>query len=136
MLEYLIEQQSFTTHPYKRSTIGSIEDLDAASLENVRAFHSTFYRPDNATLIVAGDFDPKQLNAWVNKYLAPIPKPATTLPRVTIKEPERMEERRITHYAANVTLPAIALTYLAPPERNADAEPLRVAATILGEGES
>ena len=136
MLEYLIEQQSFTTHPYKRPTIGSIEDLDAASLENVRAFHSTFYRPDNATLIVAGDFDPKQLNAWVDKYLAPIPKPAITLPRVTIKEPERMAERRITHYAANVPLPAIALTYLAPPERNADAEPLRVAATILGEGES
>jgi zinc protease len=136
MLEYLVEQQSFTTHPYKRPTIGSIEDLDAASLENVKAFHSTFYRPDNATLIVAGDFDPKQLNAWVDKYLAPIPKPSIALPRVTVKEPERMAERRITHYAANVPLPAIALTYLAPPERDADAEPLRVAATILAQGES
>lgn len=136
MLGYLIEQQSFTTHPYKRPGIGSIEDLDAASLENVRAFHATFYRPDNATLIVAGDFDPKQLNSWVDKYLAPIPKPSLALPRVTIKEPERTAERRITHYAANVPLPAIALTYLAPPERNADAEPLRVAATILAQGES
>lgn len=66
MLEYLIEQQSFTTHPYKRPTIGSIEDLDAASLENVRAFHKTFYRPDNATLVVVGDFDPKQFDAWVD----------------------------------------------------------------------
>src|SRR5215204_215089 len=55
MLEYLIEQQSFMTHPYKHSTIGSIEDLDAASLENVKAFHSTFYRPDNATVIVVGN---------------------------------------------------------------------------------
>ncbi len=136
MLEYLIEQQSFTTHPYRRPTIGSIEDLDAASLENVRAFHNTFYRPDNATLIVAGDFDPKQLNSWVDKYLAPIPKPAIALPRVNVKEPERTAERRITHYAANVPLPAIALTYLTPPERNADAEPLRVAATILAQGES
>src|SRR6266513_4415069 len=86
MLEYLIEQQSFTTHPYKRPTIGSIEDLDAASLENVRAFHETFYRPDNATLVVVGDFDPKQLDAWVAKYLAPIPKPAIALPRVNIQE--------------------------------------------------
>src|SRR6185503_198945 len=51
MLDYLIEQQSFVVHPYKRPTIGSIEELDAASLENVRAFHSMFYRPDNATLV-------------------------------------------------------------------------------------
>jgi zinc protease len=136
MLEYLIEQQSFTTHPYKRPTIGSIEDLDAASLENVRAFHSTFYRPDNATLVVVGDFDPKQLDLWVNKYLAPIGKPAIPLPRVSTKEPERTAERRITHYAANVPLPAIAFTYLTPPEKNPDAEPLRVAATILAQGES
>ncbi len=136
MLEYLIEQQSFTTHPYKRPTIGSIEDLDAASLENVRAFHGTFYRPDNATLVVVGDFDPKQLDTWVAKYLAPIPKPAISLPRVSIKEPERTAERRITHYAANVPLPAIALTYLTPPEKSPDAEPLQVAATILAQGES
>ena len=136
MLEYLIEQQSFTSHPYRRPTIGSIEDLDAASLEDVRAFHRTYYRPDNATLVVAGDFDPKQLNAWVDKYLAIIPKPAIPLPRVSIKEPERTAEKRITHYAANVPLPAIAFTYLTPPERSADAEPLRVAATILAQGES
>ena len=136
MLEYLIEQQSFTTHPYKRPTIGSIEDLEAAALENVRAFHETFYRPDNATLVVVGDFDPKQLDAWVARYLAPIPKPAIPLPRVNIKEPERTAERRITHYAANVPLPAIALTYLTPSEKSPDAEPLQVAATILAQGES
>ena len=136
MLEYLIEQQSFTTHPYKRPTIGSIEDLEAASLENVRAFHETFYRPDNATLVVVGDFDPKQLEAWVARYLTPIPKPAIPLPRVNIKEPERTAERRITHYAANVPLPAIALTYLTPSEKSRDAEPLQVAATILAQGES
>ena len=136
MLEYLIEQQSFITHPYKRSTIGSIEDLDAASLENVRAFHGTFYRPDNATLVVVGNFDQKQLDTWVDKYFAPIPKPAIALPRVSIKEPERSAERRITHYAANVPLPAIALTYLTPSQKNPDAEPLGVAATILSQGES
>jgi zinc protease len=136
MLEYLIEQQSFASHPYKRPTIGSIEDLEAASLEDVRAFHKTYYRPDNATLVIAGDFDPKQLNLWVDKYLAIIPKPAIALPRVGIKEPDRTAERRITHYAANVPLPAIAFTYLTPPERSPDAEPLRVAATILAEGES
>ena len=55
---------------------------------------------------------------------------------MSVKEPERTAERRITHYGANIPLPAIALTYLAPPEKNADAEPLQVAATILSEGES
>ena len=136
MLEYLMEQQSFLTHPYKRSTIGSIEDLEAASIQDVRAFHSTYYRPDNATLVVVGDFDPKQFDAWVDKYLGPIAKPALPLPRVTVKEPARSAERRITHYAANVPLPAVAFTYLTPAEKDADAEPLEVAATILAQGES
>lgn len=136
MLEYLIEQQSFANHPYKRSTIGSIEDLDAASLENVRAFHSTFYRPDNATLVVVGNFDPKQLDTWVDEYFASIPKPAIPLPRVNVKEPARTAGREITHYGANVPLPAIAFTYLTPSQRDPDAEPLSVAATILSGGES
>jgi zinc protease len=136
MLEYMMEQQSFLTHPYKRSTIGSIEDLEAASIQDVRAFHSTYYRPDNATLVVVGDFDPKQFDAWVDKYFGPIAKPALPLPRVTVKEPARSAERRITHYAANVPLPAVAFTYLTPAEKNADAEPLEVAATILAQGES
>ncbi|HKO96313.1 MAG TPA: pitrilysin family protein [Pyrinomonadaceae bacterium] len=136
MLEYLIEQQSFITHPYKRSTIGSIEDLDAASLDNVRAFHQTFYRPDNATLVVVGDFDAKQFDTWVDKYFGVLSKPSLPLPRVTVKEPERAAERRITHYGANVPLPAIAFTYLTPPQRSADSEPLQVAATILSGGES
>ena len=86
--------------------------------------------------MVVGDFDPKQFDAWVAKYLAPIPKPAIPLPRVNIKEPERTAERRITHYAANVPLPAIALTYLAPSEKSPDADALQVAATILAQGES
>src|SRR6185312_15991369 len=63
-----IDQYSYKVHPYKRRTIGSIPDLEAASLKDVIAFHDTYYRPDNATLIVAGDFDPKQLDAWVDQY--------------------------------------------------------------------
>lgn len=136
MLEYLIEQESFRTHPYKRSTIGSIEDLETASIEDVRGFHKTYYRPDNATLVVVGDFDPRQFDNWVDKYFAPIPRPSIPLPRVTTREPERTAERRITHYAANVPLPAVAFTYLTPSDKSADSEPLQVAATILSHGES
>src|SRR6185369_11905714 len=83
---YVMQQKSFNTHPYKRNTIASIEDLQAATVENVRKFHTTYYRPDNATLIIVGDFDQKQLDAWVDKYFASIPKPATPLPRVQVKE--------------------------------------------------
>src|SRR5882672_1015412 len=86
---YVLDQKSFTAHPYKRPTIGSIEDLQAALVENVIKFHDTYYRPDNATLIVVGDFDPKQLDAWVDRYFAPIAKPNLPLPRVNVIEPAR-----------------------------------------------
>ena len=99
--EYLLQQKSFLEHPYKRPTIGSIEDLDAASLKDVQEFHATYYRPDNATLVVVGDFDPKQLDAWVDKYFAPIAKPSRPLPRVEVKEPPRKSEIRLTEYGSN-----------------------------------
>jgi len=133
---HLLQEKSFIQHPYKRPTIGSIEDLDAATLTDVQQFHSTYYRPDNATLVIVGDFDQKQLDAWVDKYLGRVPKPAIPLPRVSVKEPARTAERRITHYAPNVPLPALAFTYLIPAKKDTDAEPLRIAATILSQGES
>jgi zinc protease len=136
-LFYAIDKDSFVAHPYKRPGIGSIEELDAATIDDVKAFHSTFYRPDNAILIVVGDFDQQQLDGWVDQYFTPIAKPATEIPRVNVQEPARTEERRVTEYGANVTLPAVALTWLAPAARqHDDAVPLFVAATLLGDGES
>jgi len=133
---HLLQQKSFQQHPYKRPTIGSIEDLDAATLKDVQDFHSTYYRPDNATLVVVGDFDQKQLDAWVDKYLAPIPKPSATLPRVDVKEPPRTAEMRFTEHVQNVPLPAVGITYLTPRQADADSDALRVADAILSAGES
>jgi len=135
-LRLLTEQKSFTVHPYRRPGIGNIEELAAATLEDVRAFHTTYYRPDNATLIVVGDFDQKQLDAWVDKYFARIQKPSAPIPRVTVKEPERTSEKRYTEYGTNVPLPAITLTYLAPPEASDDAFALTVADAVLSNGTS
>jgi zinc protease len=135
-LFYAIDKLSFSVHPYKRPTIGSKEDLDAANIEDVRAFHKTFYRPDNAVLIVVGDFEQAQLDAWVDKYFARIAKPSAAIPRVTVKEPERTAERRFDERGPNVPLPAVAITYLAPPVSSADADALRVAESILSSGES
>jgi zinc protease len=131
-----IDKRSFVVHPYRRPGIGSIEELDAATVADVQAFHTMFYRPDNAVLVVVGDFDPKQLDAWADKYLGRIPKPAGVIPRVTVKEPTRTETRRFTELAPNVPLPALAITWLIPAASDPDAAPLEVAAAILGMGES
>lgn len=135
-LNLLIEQKSFVAHPYKRPGIGNIEELNAATIDNVLAFHSTYYRPDNATLVVVGDFEQKQLDAWVDKYMARIPKPNTPLPRVNVKEPERTKEMRYIEHAPNVPLPAIAITYLAPSMASDDAFALQVADALLSGGTS
>jgi zinc protease len=132
----LLQQKSFTQHPYRRPGIGSLEDLDAATVEDVRAFHATFYRPDNATLIVVGDFEQAQLDGWVDKYFARIPKPDRSIPRVKIKEPERKAQRRYTDFLPNAPLTAVAISYLSPPAASGDAVALQVADAILSAGES
>jgi zinc protease len=127
---------SFETHPYRRPGIGKIEDLEAATLEDVRAFHETFYRPDNATLVVVGDFDTKQLNAWIDEYFGPIPKPDRPIPRVSVSEPPRKSEKRVDEYGPDVPLPALGMTWLAPAASSEDAAALDVVEALLGQGES
>jgi zinc protease len=136
MLDEYIQQLSYTTHPYKRTTIGTLADLDAATVEDVQKFHSTYYRPDNAHLIVVGDFDQPQLDAWVDKYFGRIAKPSGAIPRVTETEPARQQEARFTKTAPNVPFPAVAISYLGPRSDDADIPALRVAESILSNGDS
>jgi zinc protease len=133
---YALEKRSWNAHPYQRPGIGSIEDLDAATIQDVIKFHQTYYRPDNATLIVIGDFDQKQFDTWVDKYFVPIPKPTSPLPRVTITEPARTGEKRFMEYAPNVPLKGVAFSYLAPSAKSDDAPALRMASVILSQGRS
>ena len=129
-------KNSYAVHPYKRPGIGNIAELDASKLTEVRAFHSTFYRPDNATLVVAGDFQPDELQDWVRKYFGAIKKTAEEIPRVTAKEPPRKEDKEIVKYSPKIPLPAVAVTYLAPSIRSDDTPALELAAEILAGGES
>ena len=131
-----IAPAAYQVHPYRRPGIGSIEDLEAATLADVVAFHATYYRPDNATLVVAGDFDPTQLQAWVDKYFGPVLRPGARIPRVTAQEPEWASDRRVAVTGPQVPLPAVALVWQAPPVTHADASPLRVAAGLLNAGVS
>jgi zinc protease len=122
--------------PYRRSTIGSIEDLDAATIDDVRRFHATYYRPDNAILIVAGNFDEAQLNGWVDQYFGPLTNPNRPLPVNDVKEREPTGPREATFYAPNVPLPAVVVAYPTVAYKDADRIPLTVLDGILSTGES
>ncbi len=132
----LLPKYSFAVHPYHRSAIGSIEDLDAASLDDVQAFHATYYRPDDATLVVVGNFDQAQLDGWIAQYLGSIKTPATPMPKVTTVEPPRTEPQTFTAYAPNVPLPAVAISWLAPKASDPDGPALQVLDAILTAGKS
>lgn len=132
---YLV-QQSFSLHPYGRPGIGNIEELDAATLDDVRAFHEAFYRPDNANLIVVGAFEQAELDRWVDQYFGPIARPSRPVPRLNVVEPPRTGARTVTTYAPNVPLPAIAITYPSPRAADPDAAPMAVLDAILSAGES
>jgi zinc protease len=127
---------AFERHPYRRPVIGSEADLNAATLDDVRRFHATYYRPDNAVLIVVGDFDPGQLDGWVDRYFGPLAAPAAAIPRVTEREPARQQDARATVQGPAVPLPAVALVWKGPPASHADAPALEVAQALLSAGES
>src|SRR6185436_19417863 len=93
-LSEIIYDHAFTNHPYKHSTIGSMADLEAASITDVRDFHSTYYVPENATVTVVGDFDAAQALQLVTQYFGRVPKAARPVPRDWPKEPAMTQERR------------------------------------------
>ena len=127
---------SYTTHPYKRGVIGNLDQLNAATSADAREFHGLYYRPDNAYLIVVGDFDQKQLDAWVDKYFGRLTHSDSKIPRVTEVEPARTKELRQVTHGPNVPFPAVAITYLGPKSSEADIPALRIAESILSNGES
>lgn len=126
----------YQAHPYRRPGIGSIEELNASTLDDVLRFHATYYRPDNAMLIVAGNFDQTQLDAWVDEYFAPLKRPTTPMPVNDVKEPEPTGPRTATYYAPNVPLPAVVLAWNTVAYKDADRAALTVLDGVLSTGES
>ena len=135
-IRLVLFNQSFETHPYKRPTIGNIDELRSAELADVRAFHDAYYRPDNATLVVVGNFDPAQLNGWIDEHFAPIKRPATPILRFKGRETPRTAARSVVEYAPNVPLPAITWSYQAPAITHPDVPALRVMDAIMSSGRS
>jgi zinc protease len=127
---------AYAVHPYRRGVIGDPAQLNAASLADVRAFHTTFYRPDNAVLVIAGDFDPAQAGAWVDRYFGPLRKPAAAIPRVTVVEPPQTQARRERYVSKSAPLPGTLIAYHVPAARSSDAAVLSIIGALLSDGAS
>jgi len=133
---FAIPQASYAVHPYKRPGIGSIAELEASTLDDVLAFHQTYYRPDNAALFVVGNFDEAELNRWVDRYFGALKRPAKPIPRVKAVEPQRTGPKTVTAFGPNVPLPAVATTWLVPGAPSKDTAALTVLDAILSGGKS
>jgi zinc protease len=121
-------------HPYKHPTIGSMEDLEAASIADVRDWYRTYYVPNNATLALVGDFNTKDAIALVQKYLGRVPK-GKPVPRDIPKEPAPTHERRVT-LQQPWPLPAVVVAHHITYDGNPDSYPLHIAAKVLSDGQS
>jgi zinc protease len=131
----VIYQNAFTVHPYRHTTIGSMQDLDAASVEDVRDFYRTYYVPGNATLALVGDFDAKQALALVTQYLGPVPRSDRPIVRDLPREPEQKQERRVS-LTENWPLPVVVVAYHVTFDGHPDSYPLHIAAKVLSDGQS
>jgi zinc protease len=126
---------STSCFPYAHTVIGSMADLDAAKLADVQAFFDTYYAPNNATLVVAGDFNPTELRSLVNQYFAGIPShPAPEAPRCDVTAGKGPQRREVRDPKAN--LDAVLRIYRVPEHRNPDTGALELLDIILGQGES
>jgi zinc protease len=134
-LNEIIYENAFSVHPYKHSTIGSMVDLEAASIEDVREFFQTYYVPENATLVLVGDFDVAQAKQLATQYFGRVPKASRPVPRDIPKEPAQTRERRITVEAA-WPLPAVVVAHHVTNDGNPDSYPLHIASKVLSDGQS
>lgn len=134
-LSEIIYDQAFTVHPYKHMTIGSMKDLEAASIDDVRDFFRTYYVPNNATIVMAGDFDTKEALGLVTQYLGRVPASGKPVPRDIPKEPPQTKERRV-RLEENWPLPAVVVAHHITFDGDPDSYPLHVASKVLSDGQS
>ncbi|MGH9692376.1 MAG: M16 family metallopeptidase [Candidatus Acidiferrales bacterium] len=135
-LEEDLRAAAFTVHGYHHTPIGSIEDLNKATIEDVRDFFNTYYKPNNATLVIVGDFNSDQALSWTKEYFEGIPASTKPIPRLDTPEPPQTAEREVNKSYSNTPLPAVVIGYKIPARYTADAYALDLASDILAGGES
>ncbi|RJY10377.1 M16 family metallopeptidase [Aurantiacibacter aquimixticola] len=133
----VIPEIAYDDLPHRRPGIGSMEDLDAATLDDARAFHQAYYGPDTATLIVAGNFEMAELRALVDEYFADIAPRANPVDvTITTREDRRTEPRSVTASAPNVPLPLVGTVWQLPEATHPDAPALEVLEAIMANGDN
>ncbi len=131
----LLDELVYENWAYKHSVIGSMEDLDNATLEDVRQFHQTYYRPNNAVLAVVGDIAPNTALELVEEYFAVIPA-GSPPPPVDLSEPPQKAEKRMQWTDPFAPLPAFVSAFKIPSRRDPQFYTLEIIEKILFDGES
>jgi zinc protease len=134
-LSEILYDTFYTVSPYKHTTIGSMQDLDAASVEDVRDFHTTYYVPGTATMAIVGDFDMAEAKKLVTQYFSRIPKSDRVISREYPREKPSKAERRVTVHES-WPLPAVVVAYPITFDGNPDSYPLHLTSKILSDGDS
>ncbi|MCF6350312.1 MAG: insulinase family protein [Flavobacteriaceae bacterium] len=130
-----IKKNMFVKHPYRWATIGSMDHLDAATLEEFQAFNEKFYIPNNAVLVVAGDINIAATKKMINKYFSEIPK-GTPIKRASFKEDAIVKEFTAEYRDSNIQIPMLLNAYRTPSMKTREARILDMISTILSDGKS
>ena len=130
-----VKSYLYKLHPYSRTTIGKMEHLDAATLEEFMAFNKKYYVPNNATLTVAGDIEILNTKKWIEEYFGPIAK-GPEIQRNFPKESPITQTIKAEAFDPNIQIPAIFLAYRTPGRNSRDARVLDVISTYLSQGKS
>ncbi len=131
----VIFENAYVKYPYNWSPIGKEQYIDQATLEEFMTFYKTFYVPDNAVLVIAGDINVAQAKTLISKYYGDIPKGTKAIPRPTVVEPEQKAEKRVKFYD-NVQLPAVILAYHIPKQGTDDYYAVQLLTNLLSQGKS
>lgn len=130
-----LKEQMFKNHPYRWTTIGEMEHLDAATLDEFMAFYDKFYVPNNAVLVVAGDIDMAQTKQWINDYFADIPRGADVI-RQTYHEEPITQAIEASWEDPNVQIPMIISAFRTPSMKTREARVLDMISAVLSDGKS
>ncbi len=131
----VVKENMFKNHPYRWPIIGSMEHLDAATLEEFKAFNKKFYIPNNSVLVVAGDFEKKQAKEWIRNYFGSIKKGGDLVKQTFVEEPIT-ETIKATYQDPNIQIPMILASYRTPSMKTRDARVLELISSILSDGKS
>src|SRR5256712_2577998 len=129
-----LEASAYKVHPYRNPIVGWLQDVERATVEQQQAYYRKYYQPNNAILVIAGDFDTDRVLANVVRAFSPIPAGAPALPLLLKEPPQRGERRLVVRWRSKV--PRLAIAYHAPEIAQQDSYALQVLAVVLAEGKA